>query len=467
MSLTYKPTPTIEQFMLDDHLIRCIVGPYGSGKSMGCIIELLRRAAQQKPHTDGVRYTRFALIRNTLQQLKSTVLADVQQYLGPMVHFAVTDSTVKIRCPLPDGTTMHSDWPLIPLDTKEDQRRLLSLQLTGGWVNEVREVPIDIIDALIGRCGRYPSKLLGGPSWFGVIADTNPWDVDSPYHEVMVLNPDKRFKLFHQPSGISPEAENLENLPPGYYENLIGSRGLEWSEVHVESKWGTSNAGQAVFRRSFDAQVHARDMQVVVNPHRPLMVAMDFGRTPAALVCQVDATGRLNVFDEIVTEDIALNQMLEEKLTPLLQSDPYAGKRVFVVADPAGGEKGQVYDDSPFDALRAHGYLTYPASTNNVEPRLLAVEKALRTSIMGGPMVNIRRAGCPTLVRAMGSMYRYKKKRDGSLEDRPDKAHPWSDVADCLQYACLGANMNLTGRILHREMRRSIQPRRISAAGWT
>ena len=136
-------------------------------------------------------------------------------------------------------------------------------------------------------------------------------------------------------------------------------------------------------------------------------------------------------------------------------------------ADPAGGEKGQVYDDSPFDALRAHGYLTYPASTNNVEPRLLAVEKALRTSIMGGPMVNIRRAGCPTLVRAMGSMYRYKKKRDGSLEDRPDKAHPWSDVADCLQYACLGANMNLTGRILHREMRRSIQPRRISAAGWT
>ena len=43
MSLTYKPTPTIERFMLDDHLIRVIVGPYGSGKSMGCIIELLRR----------------------------------------------------------------------------------------------------------------------------------------------------------------------------------------------------------------------------------------------------------------------------------------------------------------------------------------------------------------------------------------------------------------------------------------
>ena len=53
--------------------------------------------------------------------------------------------------------------------------------------------------------------------------------------------------------------------------------------INVSSIIGRNgNAGQAVFRRSFDAQAHADDMQVVVNPHRPLMVAMDFGRTPAA-----------------------------------------------------------------------------------------------------------------------------------------------------------------------------------------
>ena len=63
--------------MLDDHLVRFIVGPVGSGKSMGCIMELLRRARMQKPDANGRRNTRFALIRNTMQQLRTTVLSDV------------------------------------------------------------------------------------------------------------------------------------------------------------------------------------------------------------------------------------------------------------------------------------------------------------------------------------------------------------------------------------------------------
>lgn len=469
MSIDYVPPKTLEQYMLSSKLVRVAVGPYGSGKSMASIVEMLRRSRMQAPHTDRVRYTRWAIIRNTLQQLRSTVLADIQQYLGPMIRYYVTDSTIQIRAVLDDGTTMHSDWMLIPLDTKEDQRRLLSLQLTGAWINELREVPIEIVDALIGRCGRYPSKVMGGPTWHGVIADTNPWDTDSPYHEVMVLNPDPRYALFHQPSGIGPDAENLENLPQGYYENLMGTRGDEWSSVHVESQWGTSNAGQAVFRRSFDAPTHVRDIIAAVNPHRPLIIGMDFGRTPTALIGQVDNYGRLIVMDEVCTEDMHLHQMIEEKLKPLLFSPLYAGRRFFVVADPAGREKGQVTEESPFDALKSHGFLAYPASTNNIQPRLMAVEKILRQHIAGEPGLQISRAGCPTLVRALGSRYRYRKKRDGNLEDTPEKTHPWSDVADSLQYMVLGVNTNMTGRVIQRDIRRSAfgsRPR-VSSAGWT
>ncbi len=463
--LVYKPPRTIEMFMLSTSLVRVVVGPYGSGKSMGCIVELLRRARQQAPH-NGTRYTRFALIRNTMQQLRSTVLSDIQQYLGPMVRYFVTDSTVQIRAQMPDGTMIHSDWVMIPLDTKEDQRRLLSLQLTGAWVNEVREVPFEILEALIGRCGRYPSKALGGPSWHGVICDTNPWDTDSTYHEVMVLNPDKRFELFHQPSGIGPDAENVENLPPDYYENMMGNRSVEWSSVHVESMWGASNAGQAVFRRSFHAPDHVRDMVTMVNPMRPLVIGMDFGRTPSALIGQVDSMGRLLVFDEVVTEDMGLVTMVEDKLKPMLFAEPYAGKRFFVVADPAGREKSQITEETPFEALRAMGLMAYPASTNSITPRLTAVEKLFRQRLQGEPAIQISRTGCPTLVRALGSRYRYRKRRDGELEDKPEKLHPWSDVADCLQYMSLGLQANLSGRVLQRSMRRPRQTQ-MSAAGWT
>ena len=468
MSLVYQPPPTIERFMMSEALVRCVVGPVGSGKSMGMIMELFRRASQQAPSTgSNIRHTRFAIVRNTLQQLRVTVLTDIQQYLQPMISYFVTDSTIRIRAPLADGTVVHSDWLMIPLDTVDDQRRLLSTQLTGAWVNECREVPIPILSALIGRLGRYPSKLMGGPSWFGCILDTNPWDTDSAYHERFVLSPTPSWQLFHQPSGIGPAAENAENLPPNYYENLMSGRDEDWSAVHVESAWGTSNAGQAVFRRSFHVPTHVRDIEAAVNPHRPVLIAMDFGRTPTALICQVDTMGRLIVFEEVVTQDQGLYQMVEEALKPKLLADPYAGKRAFVVADPAGSQRSQLSEQNAFDVLRELGLLAYPAPSNAIGPRLTAVERMLRSTIMGEPALQISRQGCPQLVRALANTYRYRRRRDGQFDDVPEKLHPASDLADCLQYGCMAVAANLTGRVISRDRPRAANKNPVSAAGWT
>jgi len=465
VNLDYKPPPTIEKFLISQALVRFLVGPLGSGKSMGCIMELLRRCSTQAPH-GGVRYTRGALIRNTLQQLRQTVLSDITTYLGPLVHYYVTDSTIQIRSQLPDGTHLHSDWIMIPLDTKEDVRRLLSLQLTFAWINEIREVPIEVVSGVIGRLGRYPSRLMGGPSWYGLIADTNPWDTDSPYHERLVLAPTKGWELFHQPSGLSPLAENIENLPPGYYETLSGDRDEGWVQVHVESEWGTSNAGQAVFRRSFHAETHVKDMRVMVNPNRPLMVSLDFGRTPCALISQVDNYGRMLVFKEVVTEGMGLLQMLQEHLKPTLGAEPFSNSRVFIVGDPAGAQKSQITEETAFDTLKSEGFMAYPAATNNIEPRLLAVERLFRTTLMGEPAIQICRDGCPTLIQALGNRYRYRRKRDGQFEDIPEKLHPWSDVCDALQYGALGTQSNYTARVLRRERPRPSAPP-VSAMGWT
>jgi len=465
VNLDYKPPPTVEKFCQDASLVRVLVGPLGSGKSMGCIMEALRRCTMQLPY-NGVRYTRGALIRNTLQQLRQTVLVDVQSYLGPMVHYYVTDSTVQIRSDLPDGTKLHSDWIMIPLDTKEDVRRLLSMQLTFAWINELREVPVEVVSGVIGRLGRYPSKLMGGPSWYGLMADTNPWDTDSPYHERLVLNKTAGWELFHQPSGLSPQAENVENLPDGYYNTLSGDRDEGWVSVHVESEWGTSNAGQAVFRKSFHAPSHVRDLKPVVNVYRPLMIGLDFGRTPCALITQVDNYGRLIVYQEIVTEGMGLIQMIQEHLKPALLQPPFDTCRVFIVGDPAGQQKSQITEETAFEVLRSEGFLAYPASTNNIEPRLLAVERLFRSTIVGEAAIQISREGCPTLIQALGNRYRYRRRRDGQFEDLPEKLHPWSDVCDALQYACLGTHSNYTARVLRRE-RPMLQREPVSAMGWT
>lgn len=462
--ITYVSPPTVGRFLRDNtSLVRCLVGPVGSGKSMGVIMELFRRSCQQTPF-NGVRRTRWALVRNTLQQLKATVLNDVLLYLGPLVRHHVSDSKIVLGFLLPDGTKVESEWLLVPLDRPEDQQRLLSLQLTGAWVNEAREVPIDILMALIGRCGRYPSKLLGGPTWYGVVLDTNPWSVASAYHETFVLDPKPGWKLYKQPGGLSPDAENSENLPNGYYENLSNGRDPEWVRVHVHGEWGDDLSGQAVFRRSFDPAEHVVDLEdPVINPFRPIMIGMDFGRTPSALITQIGNDGCLWFLDEITTEDIGLRGMVRERLKPLLFSEPYNGRRFFVVADPAGAQKSQLAEENAFDVLRDEGFMAYPAPTNDIGRRLLAVEKLL----MAHNGIKISRQRCPMLIRALASEYKYRRKKTGDLDDLPEKSHPWSDIADALQYAALGANGNYTAMDLRRATRPQIQRPQVSAAGWT
>jgi hypothetical protein len=163
---------------------------------------------------------------------------------------------------------------------------------------------------------------------------------------------------------------------------------------------------------------------------------------------------------------MGLRQFVNESLKPRLLVDPYVGKRVFVVADPAGREKSQLAEENAFDVLKAAGLTAYPAITNDIAPRLLAFEKLLSNFPGGEPGIQISRQGCPTLIRALASQYRYRKKRDGQLEDKPEKLHPWSDVADAGQYMALAVNADVTSRVIARWQPKPA-PRRFTAAAWT
>lgn len=452
-NLNFVTPPTIGKFMLDESFVRLIMGPVGSGKSAGCFMELLRRARLQEPDKKGVRRTRMAIIRNTLQQLKQTCLADIEMWLNPIMTYKVSDSTIKVKFPLGDGTTVESDWMLIPLDTKQDQQRLLSLNLTGAWVSEFREIDPELISALSGRLGRFPSKAVAEPTWFGIVAESNPPDEDSEWFTLLEVDRPPNWAFYRQPGGLdvdekgNPIGENLENLPDGYYDNLMANNNEDWSDIHVHAKYGKSLGGQAVFRASFTPNFHIVEHdKLIVNENAPLMIGQDFGRTPAALVGQVDNRGRLVIFSELTTEDMGIEQFAKRLLRPHLY-EHYQGMRMFMVADPKGKDKDQVGEESPFDVLRRLGFQVEGAPTNNIDPRLRAVEKLLLQQVEGGPALIIS-DNCPILCSAMKYWYRYKRKQTGVLDDKPEKTHPWSDVADCLQYMAMSTDCNMVGKVL-------------------
>lgn len=460
----FKTPPTVGEFMLDDHFVRLIMGPVGSGKSAGCFMELLRRAYLQQPDSQGVRRTRFAIIRNTLQQLRQTCLADIQLWLSSIAHFRVTDQTVQIRLNMADGTKVESDWMLIPLDTKQDQQRLLSLNLTGAWVSEFREVPLEIIDALAGRCGRYPSKAIAKPSWFGIIAESNPPDEDSEWYTKLELEMPPNWKLFKQPSGLSEHAENVENLPDDYYKTLAANNNADWVDIHVHAKYGKSLSGQAVWRSTFKADLHVSKEPLAILPNVPVMIGQDFGRTPAALFGQLDPNGRLIVLREAATmpeDSQGIEKFAITRLRPMLY-EHFTRHESFVIGDPSGNVKAQTREESPFDVLKKQGFAVYPAPTNELDSRLRAVEQ-LFLQLNG---ILIDGVHCPLLVQTLKFHYRYKRKQTGTLDEVPEKNHPWSDIADALQYLALGVNGNYIGNLISRRRPRVTGPRP-TVASWT
>jgi hypothetical protein len=95
-----------------------------------------------------------------------------------IAEWKVSNSTLYINI-----GDVRSEWLFIPLDDPEDQRRLLSLQLTGAWLSEAIELSVDLVSPLAGRCGRYPSATMGGCTWMGIIIDTNLPSENSPWYK--------------------------------------------------------------------------------------------------------------------------------------------------------------------------------------------------------------------------------------------------------------------------------------------
>lgn len=496
--IVYTPPPTCGFFMSSAAFGRLIAGPVGSGKTTACLFELFRRASQQSPAPDGFRYTRFAILRQTLKQLEDTVLKDIMQWLKGIATYKVSNRTVYIEV-----GNIRSEWLLLPMEDPEDQRRLLSMQLTGAWISEAIEISVDLIGAISGRIGRYPSGPTGAPSWFGIIADTNMPAEGSEWHDFME-NALPNWQMFIQPGGLAADAENLQwllqteetrklaeddpiRIAQGrkYYENLASGKNPDWIKRYVHAQYGNDPSGSAVFRETFLPNWHVFKQKTTavtggfgnisgtVEPgitpvgNAPIVIGMDFGRDPCAVITQVDGLGRLLVLGECVVEDMGLENAILRNLKPLLMNPRYLGKPIVVVGDPAGTAKSSLYEVTSFDMLKSCGFVAFPAPTNDVDARIQAVDAFLLQQRQGGPAFMIDGDHCPTLVRALSGGYRYAKTKAGVRKPTPDK-NSFSHVMDALQYAALAAHGGMSGVIA----RKLLTPKRnktpqFSASAWT
>ena len=445
--------------MSSDAKMRVLMGPVGSGKSVSSCFEVIRRASQQKANKQGIRKSRVAIVRETARQLQDTTIKTFLDWFPPGVcgNFMRTTKTYFFKVGDVECEVMFR-----ALDDADDVANLNSLELTFAWFNECRDIHPDIMDAMSKRIGRFPSAKDGGPSWFGMWGDTNPPTMDTWWYYQMegldskdgVSPNDNGWEVFKQPSGRSPHAENIENLPEGYYDTQ--GRSDEYVRVYVDGEYGLSSAGQPVYKYFRpDYHIAAQTLRPIINGVRPVVVGMDLGLTPAAVIGQQDPRGRTLILDEAVSFDMGIQRFVRTILKPLI-FERFSGAPVMVICDPAGIQRAQTDERSAVDIIKAEGLRVMPAKTNNVSARLSSVDDYLMRQV-DGDAAFLLDPKCTQLKAAMMGGYRFHKK-NGNIEKNKH-----SHVAEALQYLML--HINHASDAAYTLQKRQVK--RVAAAGWT
>lgn len=473
MSSTYKPTETQRNYMLDEAYVRVLAGPVGGGKSVTCVHELVRLACGQAPNAKGVRKTRAVIVRNTADQLALTTRKTVFDWLPPGEAgiWKAVEKTFILMAKLPDGTQVESEWLFIALDTPDDVRKALSLETTFLWGNESRELHPDVVDGLLGRLNRYPSMKDGGPTRSCALFDTNMPDEDTWWHNKMeeppsnwavykqpaaIIKPERYIELFgEEPEEVlldkdgqewvvNPNCDNYDHLPKQYYPNIIPGKSEDWLRVYLRSEYGRSLSGTPVYEKTFTYDFHvAKDKLVPIRGDSyPIIIGIDFGRTPSAVFKQRDPRGRVLTLGELCAENMGIETFINTKLNAHL-ANHFAGCTFVCAPDPAGFAKQQLNEMSLVDTLKRAGFKCVRPPTNDPEKRVQGVERLLNQQLEGKAMYLID-PGCEKLIKGFRYGYRYKIKKNGEMEDKPDK-NEFSHVHDANQYADAIIDMNVRG----------------------
>jgi hypothetical protein len=458
----YEPDgEVVTRFVMSDNRVDIIQGPLGSGKTVGLFRRVGRHAMQQAPSPrDGLRKTRWAVIRNTFPELKRTSLKTWRAVWPESIY-----GTIKMGSPPRHDIAfgdVRMEVDFLALDSEDDIKKLRSADYTGIALHECQYLPLEIFREARSRTNRYPEEADGGATWHGVIADANAPDEDH-WLAIMTgqvelpegISPEDRRALewpshwgfFKQPPAvvkirnqrgevirreISLGAENLRWLASDYYLDLLDGNTADWVDNRLGNETILVIDGSPVwpmFRRDF----HVAREPLRPVPHHNVLVWLDFGRVfPAALFAQ-EVNGRINVQYEMLGFNEGAT-IFAPKVKRFLEQH-YPGHAFRCVGDPKGRDRGQATEQSAYDVFRANGMPVTPApvKANDISTRIEAVAYALNDNPSGINRLVISPL-CRTLIVGMAGRYHLVREEDGELRPKKDK---YSNLCDCLQYGCL------------------------------
>jgi hypothetical protein len=463
----------LTDFFWDRSRLSIIQGPIQSGTSTCCCHKIWVLACEQAPDFDGVRRSKWIVTRDTYKDLRETTIPTwltwfAESMWGPMIHAEPAYHQMRnyrggkwdlIPHPSGDGTRVDCEVIFLALpDPSVAEKVLASFEITGFFRNEGQFCEKSVIDELLSRCARFPSKRNGpGATWYGGFIDLNapleghwipymrgdmPLPVDwTDEQKKPFIKPDA-WRFFLQPPGLiekvvdgktvylpNPKAENQKHTTQPYTELVLG-KSKEWIDRRVMNKVGIYLDGKAVYP-TFSESDHVSPRRMEAVEGAQIVVGLDFGRDPAAVFAQC-LNGRWSFLSELPGDNESA-----EKFAPRVKrhlADKYPGFKAVFWGDPRGADKGQNVETTAYDIFAAQGMRVRPATTdNNPEMRRSAVGAVLERRF--GLQIN---PDCMVLKVGLAGGYHYPKiKGTGMFREQPKKNN-YSHIVEAMENAILG-----------------------------
>ena len=457
--------PVSESYMADvTHRVQVIRGPVGSGKTVSSVFKSLDLASRLMPVCkDGAIHCKLAVAGVTYGQLERNLYPTWHYWLpkdggdwtegeweGGRGRFAEQKIAFDV---LRKGRIVpvyfHAIFAAIGELSVESFVR--GFEPSMWYLYEVDQFPDGIIEQALGRLGRFPNAdmLPEGASWRGLVfGDTNAGETDHWYHKTFEEMRPAGWRQYVQPAGDSPQAENIQNLPRGYYDDLksLNAHKPKWVRRFIKNRYGPSGEGDPVYDETFDEQMHVAPEDLRATRGRGVMLAFDQGLRPAAVILQRQASGQLRVLGEVFRERMSVRRFAQAVRDELSIVAP--GEKVTDAwGDPAGftGVDDQDSGDMAWMDLLSAELVPdvletpiLPCDTNTPDICITAVEDELTHMVAAGIPGILVSPRCTWLKKGFASEYKFEKRPETKDQVKRPIKNLFANVHNALQYGIVG-----------------------------
>lgn len=439
-----SPGPVSTAFVDSMAPVSVLMGPAGGGKTVTSLQKGVLEAFRWPETEPGVRRVRFLVMRQKMTDMEGSTLPSWHAwYPRGMGSFTGKEGSPKrhaLTLAHPTGGRVELEVHFRGIGDQKVDDALRGFEFSYAYVDECDLMDADIMATLIKRAGRYPSTTLSrNPK--RVWGSCNAPLPDSWVVQDLIEEPRDGWVLFRQPSGLSPQAENLAVLGSNWYREQAAILPDYERKRFVENIPGLIRDASAVYPE-FRPSLHVSEVPLRVVRGRRCVLALDAGGTPAAVLWQEAPDGQVRALAELSTHGASgagvvgptrFGQVLAQLL-----AERAPGAQIDAVADPSSayGADRQAGEPSWMEIVgREIGLTIRPAPSQDPTLREEALRRPLTRLLEGGKPGLVLDPSCTLMARALASDYRFSVTA-GRRSERPLKN--WaSHLVEAGQYGLL------------------------------